>query len=126
MWYWQGDPTPSEGDFALRALRTEQQPRLAYDRTIWVLAREPGCPDVAGCAATTYHLTFAALFPLGGLIGALWAAPHIVWQTRLKRAVEPLYVTADSAAETEAAVEALLDRAAVEIDRALGWRIRTE
>jgi hypothetical protein len=126
-WCWEADPTPGEPGLVLRAVTTERQPRLTYRRTMWLLVRDVSSVDAAGQPTTSYHLTFGALllpgFPLAaasGLFGAIWAEPHIVQETQLKRAVEPLSVSADSAAETEAAVEALLDRAAEEIDRVLG------
>ncbi len=88
-----------------------------YGPTIWVLVHDAGSA-AAGDEATGYHLRLDAYF--SGLVGVAGAPWHLATEARLKQAVEPLFVAVDEAAGTKAAAEALLDRAASEIDKVLG------
>ena len=117
-WSWMGDPQPGEPGFVSRALVAERQPRLQYGRTTWTLVHDAATTDVPDQTAAGYHLRLDAYFST--LVGVVGAVPHIAQETRLKRAVEPLFVAVEDSAETEASVGALLDAAGVAIESVLG------
>ena len=109
-WSWLGDPHPGQAGLLSRALAAEQRPRMQYGDSVWLLLRDA----TRGQAAISFHLRLEAHISV--MVGVFGAPLHLAQEARLRRAVEPLSVTVDDAAETEMSVGALLDAAAAAID----------
>jgi len=119
LWRLLGDPQPREPGFAARALDADKKPHLMYYGTIWVLVSDIAASEcTAECGtATTYRLEFGAHVSSS----LFWPSfsGSTVEGAQLRRAVEPLSVTADDGEDAVPAVEQLLVRAARAIDRVL-------